>query len=96
MRDVLEANRDALRNYTPQMYPGQITLLLSSEAPERSFYDRRLGWSDMAADGLDVQVVPGSHDTLFAEPHVKILAEKLKVCIQKAHVPEGRFRDNQR
>ena len=58
MRDVLEANRDALRNYTPQMYPGQITLLLSSEAPERSFYDRRLGWSDMAADGLEVQVVP--------------------------------------
>ena len=96
MRDVLEANRDALRNYTPQMYPGQITLLLSSEAPERSFYDRRLGWSDMAADGLDVQVVPGSHDTLFAEPHVKILAEKLRVCIQKAHVPERRFRDNQR
>ena len=86
MRDVLKANREALGNYVPQVYPGRIALLLSSEAPERSFYDRRLGWSDMAAEGLEVHVVPGTHDTLFAEPYVRVLAEKLRVCIQRVPV----------
>jgi hypothetical protein len=38
----------------------------------------------MAAEGLELHVVPGSHETLFGEPHVKILAEKLRDCLRKA------------
>jgi acyl-CoA synthetase (AMP-forming)/AMP-acid ligase II/thioesterase domain-containing protein/acyl carrier protein len=86
MRQVLEANREAVRNYVPQIYPGRVVLLLSTEAPERSFYDGRLGWSDMAAGGLEVHVVPGNHDTLFSEPHVRIMAEKLRACLQRVPV----------
>jgi acyl-CoA synthetase (AMP-forming)/AMP-acid ligase II/thioesterase domain-containing protein len=80
---VLKANRQALCNYVPQIYPGRITLFLCSESPERSFYDSRLGWSEMAAEGLEVHVVPGNHETLFREPHVRALAQKLLVCLQK-------------
>ncbi len=81
---VFEANRQALSNYVPQAYPGRITLFLSREAPDRSFYDRRLAWNEMAADGLEVHVVPGSHETLFGEPHVRVLAERLRVCLHRA------------
>jgi thioesterase domain-containing protein len=84
LQEVLEANRQALTNYVPQVYPGRIILFLSSEAPERAFYDRRLGWNEMAAEGLEVHVVPGNHDTLFGEPYVRILAQKLRACLQKA------------
>jgi acyl-CoA synthetase (AMP-forming)/AMP-acid ligase II/thioesterase domain-containing protein len=80
---VLEANRQALSTYVPQVYPGQITLFLCSEAPERFFYDSRWGWNEMAAEGLEVHVIPGSHETVFSEPHVKVAAEKLRVCLQK-------------
>jgi thioesterase domain-containing protein len=83
IQEVFKVNRQAISNYVPQVYPGRVTLFLSSEAPERSFYDRRLGWNDMAAEGLEVHVVPGNHDTLFSEPHVRVLAEKLRVCLQK-------------
>jgi len=86
MEEVLSANREALSNYAPRAYPGRIALFLSIEAPERSFYDRRLVWSDIAAHGMEVHVVPGSHDTLFSEPHVKVLAEKLRGCIRRAPV----------
>jgi len=83
LQEVLKANRQALSNYVPHVYPGRIILFLSSEAPERAFYDRRLGWNEMATEGLEVYVVPGSHETLFGEPHVRVLAEKLRGCLQK-------------
>jgi thioesterase domain-containing protein len=86
LQEVLKANRQALSNYIPQVYPGRITLFLSREAPERSCYDRRLGWNEMATGGLEVCVVPGNHETLFGEPHVRILAEKLRVCLQRVQV----------
>jgi thioesterase domain-containing protein len=86
MREVRKANYEALRNYVPQVYPGRILFLLSSEAPERSFYDARFGWSDMAARGLEVHVVPGTHDTLFEEPNVMVMAEKVRVCLQRVPV----------
>jgi acyl-CoA synthetase (AMP-forming)/AMP-acid ligase II/thioesterase domain-containing protein len=83
MRQVLEANREAVSHYVPQVYPGRIVLLISSEAPERSFYDSRLRWSDIASGGLQVHVVPGNHDTVFSEPHVGVLAKKLRACLRR-------------
>lgn len=87
LREVLNANRQAVNNYVPQVYPGRIILFLSSEAPERVFYDRRLGWHEMAGEGLEVHLVPGSHETLFGDPHVRVLAEILRVCLQKVQGP---------
>jgi thioesterase domain-containing protein len=86
LQEVLKANREAIINYTPQVYRGRIFLFLTSEAPDRTFYDRRLGWNEMAAEGLEVHVVPGSHDTLFGEPHVRLLSEKLRGCLQKTRL----------
>jgi thioesterase domain-containing protein len=86
MRQVLKANRQATSNYVPHVYPGRIALFLSSASPERTFYDRRLAWSDMAAEGLEVHMVPGNHDTLFADPNVRVVAEKLRVCLQRLPV----------
>ena len=37
----------------------------------------------MTTEGLEVHVVPGSHETLFGEPHVRVLAEKLRACLQR-------------
>jgi thioesterase domain-containing protein len=88
LQEVLKANQQALRTYVPQVYPGRIILFLSSEAPERAFYDRRLGWSDMTTEGLEVHVVPGSHETLFGEPHVRVLAQKLQGCLQKVQAAQ--------
>jgi oxalate---CoA ligase len=83
LQKVLKANRQAVRAYVPGVYPGRIVLFLSVEAPDRSCYDRRLGWNETAAEGLEVHVVPGNHNNLFEEPHVGVLAEKLRMCLQR-------------
>jgi oxalate---CoA ligase len=93
LQAVLEANRQALASYIPRVYPGRITLFACSEAPERFFYDSRWAWSEIAAEGLEVHVVPGNHETVFSEPHVRVVAERLRVCLQKVQESGSRARE---
>jgi aspartate racemase len=90
LRKVLEANLQATRDYVPQVYPGRITLFLSREESVRSVHDSRLGWSELAADGLDLHLIPGSHSLSLNEPHVIVLAKQLRACLQKAQAIELR------
>jgi amino acid adenylation domain-containing protein len=77
--------------YQPKdVYPSQITCFFSSEMPDQSseisegLEDLRLGWDKFSAKSLDIHIVPGSHLTMMSEPHVRILAERLRTCIQQA------------
>jgi thioesterase domain-containing protein len=45
------------------------------------YEDPQLGWGPHAAD-VDVHEVPGDHGTLTEEPHVGVLAERLKRCLE--------------
>jgi amino acid adenylation domain-containing protein len=36
-----------------------------------------LGWSDVVVGNLDIQLIPGTHQTMFTRPSVLILAEEL-------------------
>jgi len=85
-RQVRETNLQAIRGYKPQMYPGRITLFMSSEEHVRSSLDSRLAWSKLAADGLEVHLMPGDHLTILRDPHLKVLAERLETCIDRAKV----------
>jgi thioesterase domain-containing protein len=41
------------------------------------------GWSQYAEGPVAVHLVPGDHHTMMSEPHVQMLAEKLKKCLDK-------------
>ena len=73
------------KNYVPygKIYPGKICMFWARDA-ERDFEDNRLGWRRLAADGLEVHVVPGTHTSIREEPNVAILAEKLRSCLAPA------------
>jgi thioesterase domain-containing protein len=43
-----------------------------------------LGWSEFSSEPVDIHFVLGNHITIMVEPHVQVLAEKLKACIQQA------------
>lgn len=75
----------AEERYAParQQYPGKITLFWARDATP-GFEDNRLGWRRMAAGGLDLHVVPGTHTTMREEPYVAELADKLKSCLYPA------------
>jgi thioesterase domain-containing protein len=89
LKAKLLANSLAVRRYTPALYPGHIHLFLGRESL-RSPRDPRLGWRDLAIDGAEVHLVPGSHETITRthdaapdESDLQILAEALRACIDE-------------
>ena len=64
---------------------GRITCFICekfSGNPQRRVRD----WYDIAGGGLDFQFVPGASEDIWRgrEPYVRILAEKLKACLEEA------------
>ena len=72
--------------YIPQVYLGRVTLFQAREHLSIPWYHYKpqLGWTGLAAEGLENYNVPGNHTSMFDEPHVKVLAEKLKACLDRA------------
>ncbi len=78
---VFEMNVRAMLRYEPKRYPGRITFFRASEQPAGISTDTAQDWHDLAAEGVEVHVVPGNHYTMLREPLVQVVAEWLKVCL---------------
>ncbi len=92
--NIIEANLQALKEYTLSIpvYSGRITLLRTDDNSRDSQdiavgvqSDPLLGWGNLVTGGIDLHYIPGSHYTLFNEHHVRLLAEKLKDCLEKGY-----------
>lgn len=77
--NLLKAFQAARASYIPQVYPGNITLFISREWLLRN--SPKL--ASLAAGGAEILELPRYHHTLFQEPQVQVIAEKLKDCIDK-------------
>ncbi|KAF3886562.1 MULTISPECIES: non-ribosomal peptide synthetase [Nostocales] len=91
--NIIDANLQALKAYTMPTYSGQITLFRTDENSDDSQDhavgmkpEPLLGWDKVVTGGIDVHYVPGSHTTLFEEPNVRDLADKLKNCLEKGYL----------
>lgn len=81
---VFKANMEAMWNYTPRIYPGKIIFFRAQDRREK--YDPvhpEYPWIELAASGIEIHPVSGNHITMNALPHVQIIAEKLKVCLEQ-------------
>ena len=92
---VVMANRQAAKNYVLQVYSGRLTFFRAMDLAAFGGweYDPYLCWGKQAAGGLEVYEVSGDHASMFREPHVKILAEKLSVCLDKAQADTSNNKD---
>lgn len=88
---VQQANIKASKRYVFKVYPGRITLFRASEQPPGYYNDPQRGFGGLAAEGLELHEVPGLHWTIVREPHVRVLAEKLRDCLAKAQVDYSGF-----
>jgi amino acid adenylation domain-containing protein len=70
----------ALRNYTPKLYPGRAIYIKA----ENRRSDFRFHWGRLMAGGLEVHEVPGNHLDLRVEPNLHFWAKKLKTCLSHA------------
>ena len=71
-------------DFVPRVYTGRVTLFRIQKQPYTRIRDAQLGWGARASGGVEVHVVPGTHKTIFREPHVKVLAQQLSDCIRRA------------
>ena len=81
---VYRSNGQAFFNYKPCSYQGKVTLfrpLKKSLSAFQNTQSKTQGWEKVASDGVDLHWVPGTHETMLQKPHVTVLAEKLKQCI---------------
>jgi hypothetical protein len=86
MLRIYQANNQATLSYVPQIYPNSITLLRTSVQSSKAHQDSSLGWSQLAEGRVEIHQVPGNHLTMLRKPHVKVLANQLKVCIERARI----------
>ncbi len=56
------------------------------ERPTTEYCDPLLGWGGLAAGGVEIQEVTGHHVPMMFEPYVRVLAEKLKACLERLPV----------
>ena len=55
--------------------------LLARWQPLNRIRDKELGWGKLAEGGVDLYSVPGRHgQSVLSEPHVQVLAAKVKDC----------------
>lgn len=70
-----------------EVYPNQITVFPASEQFRD---DPAMGWDKVSSEPVEIYSVPGDHNTMLAEPHVRVLAEKLRACLDKAQADDER------
>jgi acyl transferase domain-containing protein/acyl-CoA synthetase (AMP-forming)/AMP-acid ligase II/thioesterase domain-containing protein/acyl carrier protein len=79
-RDGIRAGTELLRRYRPMAYPGRLVYFRATDnanLPGYALPNAATIWGGLSA-GMDVHPVPGSHYTLFLEPHARALAARLK------------------
>jgi len=67
--------------YSPQIYPGKITLL-EAEKPLHRTAGARFGWDRLCGGRLEIRIAPGRHLSMLVPPNVRGLSKELKTCLE--------------
>jgi aspartate racemase len=76
-------------DFQPKTYRGRVAVFRVSKQPRNRVSDPKLGWGQLAKGGVDIRVIPGTHETLLREPHVRVLASELRQFICQSAPSEG-------
>jgi thioesterase domain-containing protein len=85
---MMESTVTAIQDYRIRPYPGRVTLFRALNGPPSLQADAHGGWSSTALGGVEVHDIPGGHMNLLAEPSVRLVAECLTKCLDRALAPE--------
>jgi amino acid adenylation domain-containing protein len=95
---VMNDRRRSLEGYVPGRFSGPLTLFRASIAPAEHEWEalasteeekRTLGWSQLSDAPVCVYRVPGGHTSMNAEPHVRVLAQKVREALASARERAG-------
>jgi amino acid adenylation domain-containing protein len=76
---MLRTHHRAIHSYQPKPFRGRVTLFLPRTMPLLGPWPTRYDpvWDWLAAGGVEVHQVPGSHSTMLGEPFAAVLARLL-------------------
>ena len=80
----------ALANHVQRPCHGRVTVFRTRGHPLFSSFARDLRWGPLAAGGVTVKLIPGSHENIFMEPNVKSLAQGLTAALSEAQEQTAR------
>jgi thioesterase domain-containing protein/acyl carrier protein len=95
LRNIKRTFELAGMSYFPQACPGKVVLFRRGEQISEQQIQRQHGWTGLALGGLEIIEVPGDHNSLMSEPHVKVLAQELTNWLDRystcavTHQPES-------
>ena len=81
-RWLLDYTTAMVNDYEPIPIGAPLTIFRSTSEPAGRFLDPKLGWDGMAANGVDLVVVPGDHFTVFKEPGASIMAKAIEAALR--------------
>jgi len=85
--DVYEKNVQALFAYDVRPYGGAATLFRTADTANNYLKEGdAMGWDEFITGGVQVEDLPGTHHTIVKQPHVEILASRMR-----AHLSEGQM-----
>jgi len=76
------AVRSWLKHYRPEPYPGRV-VFYRAKAQGLFTASSHKNWENICG-ALDVDTVPGCHNTMMNKPHVRYLAEKIDSALRKS------------
>jgi len=81
-------------SFVPRTFDGRITVFRVPNQPATRIRSHSLGWESRSRGGVDVEVVPGGHQTLLREPHVQVLASRLTNVLAEIEAGTSSHRPN--
>ncbi len=67
----------AVRSYRPSPYIGRVAFFKAAEGPTGDAWDYSRGWQHLILGDFVVYEVPGDHRSMFREPNVETLANRM-------------------
>jgi thioesterase domain-containing protein len=93
--ELWQSHLNLLVAHVSRPYTGHVALFRTRGHPIFCSFERDFGWSELAQGGVAVKFVPGSHESIFAEPNVSSLAAALEPLLDPGAAGSERERPAQ-
>ena len=71
-----------VQNYDPQPYDGPTLLFQRADRPTGRYRDSQYGWGKLV-NKLQICEVPGDHMTMFSDPNVQVMGDRLGASLRE-------------
>ena len=83
LSSVVDVNWFAAKSYTPHVYPGRVALFRARDDKADLQLDFQMGWGGLAAGGLEIHEVSGTHIELFTPVGLAVLVDEIESCLER-------------